>query len=231
MKTHIPNFITCLNLFSGCVGVTFAFAGQLDMAAYCVFASGIFDFFDGLAARALRVKSSIGKELDSLADVVSFGFLPGVVLYRMLEVAWPANGWLPYLGFLVTIFSALRLARFNIDERQSTDFVGLNTPMNAFYVVSLPFIAATYGNMVYHPAFLVGSIVATSLLLVSNIRLFSMKLRSMSWHENGWKFTFLLVSMVLVIVLRFAAVPLILVLYFLFSYIHFKRADGAGGPR
>lgn len=231
MKTHIPNFITCLNLFSGCVGVTFAFAGQLDMAAYCVFASGIFDFFDGLAARALRVKSSIGKELDSLADVVSFGFLPGVVLYRMLEVAWPANGWLPYLGFLVTIFSALRLARFNIDDRQSTDFVGLNTPMNAFYVVSLPFIAATYGNIVYHPAFLMCSIVATSLLLVSNIRLFSMKLHSLSWYENGWKFTFLLVSMVLVIVLRFAAVPLILVLYFLFSYIHFKQADGAGGPR
>ncbi|HWL00378.1 MAG TPA: hypothetical protein VNQ55_10540, partial [Parapedobacter sp.] len=109
-------------------------------------------------------------------------------------------------------------------------FVGLNTPMNAFYVVSLPFIAASYGNMVYHPAFLVCSIVATSLLLVSNIRLFSMKLRSLSWHQNGWKFTFLLVSAVLVAVLRFAAVPLILVLYFLFSYIHFRRADEAGGP-
>src|SRR5690606_36531149 len=125
MKKHIPNFITCLNLFSGCVGVTFAFAGWLDMAAYCVLASGIFDFFDGMAARALRVKSPIGKELDSLADVVSFGLLPGAVLFSMLGTALPGNVYVPYLGFLVTIFSALRLAKFNIDDRQSTDFIGL----------------------------------------------------------------------------------------------------------
>ena len=224
MKKHIPNFVTCLNLFSGCVGVTFAFAGQLQLAAYCVVLSGIFDFFDGLAARALHVKSPIGKELDSLADVVSFGLLPGAVLYHMLGVASPATGWLPYLGFVVTVFSALRLAKFNIDDRQSTDFIGLNTPMNAFYVVSLPFIADTYGDIIYHPVFLVCSTVITSLLLVSNIRLFSMKLSSLSWQENGWKFTFLLVSAALVAVLRFAAIPLVLVLYFLFSYIHFRQS-------
>ncbi len=223
MKTHIPNFITCLNLFSGCVGVTFAFAGQLDVAAYCVLVSGIFDFFDGMAARALHVKSPIGKELDSLADVISFGFLPGAVLYSMLGVAWPGNAYLPYLGFLVTVCSALRLAKFNIDDRQSTDFIGLNTPMNAFYVVSLPFIAGTYGAVVYHPAFLLGSIAVTSWLLVSNVRLFSVKIDSLSWRDNGWKFTFLLVSAVLVAVLKFAAAPLVLALYFLFSYIHFQR--------
>lgn len=224
MKTHIPNFITCLNLFSGCVGISFAFTGQLDIAAYCVLASGIFDFFDGLVARALHVKSPIGKELDSLADVVSFGLLPGVVLYTMLGVAFPGNAYMPYLGFLVTVFSALRLAKFNIDHRQSTDFIGLNTPMNAFYVISLPFIADQYGTIVYHPVFLVTSIVATSLLLVSDVRLFSMKLNSLSWHENGWKFTFLLVSAALVVVLKFAAAPLVLAFYFLFSYIHFRRA-------
>ena len=224
MKKHIPNFITCLNLFSGCIGVTFAFGGQLHLAAYCVVVSGIFDFFDGMVARALHVKSPIGKELDSLADVVSFGLLPGAVLYHMLGVALPAHGWLPYLGFVVTAFSALRLAKFNIDDRQSTDFVGLNTPMNAFYVVSLPFIATTYGSIIYHPAFLVCSTIITSLLLVSNIRLFSMKLSSLSWRENGWKFTFLLVSAVLVVALQFAAVPLVLILYFLFSYIHFGRS-------
>lgn len=224
MKKHIPNFITCLNLFSGCVGVTFAFTGRFDMAAYCVLASGIFDFFDGLAARALHVKSPIGKELDSLADVVSFGFLPGAILYYMLGEAWPGNGYLPYLGFVVTVFSALRLAKFNVDERQATDFIGLNTPMNAFYVISLPFIAGTYGAIVYHPAFLIGSIVVTSLLLVSNVRLFSMKLNSLSWRENGWKFTFLLVSAALVTALRFAAAPLVLASYFLFSYIHFRQA-------
>lgn len=225
MKRHVPNFITCLNLFSGCVGVTFAFAGQLDLAAYCVLASGIFDFFDGLAARALHVKSPIGKELDSLADVVSFGFLPGAVLFNMLGVAWAGNAYIPYLAFLVTVFSALRLAKFNIDDRQSTDFIGLNTPMNAFYVVSLPFIGSTYGAVVYHPVFLISSIVLTSLLLVSNVRLFSLKINSLSWRGNGWKFTFLLVSAALIAVLKFAAAPLVLVLYFLFSYIHFRQAS------
>ncbi len=224
MKTHIPNFITCLNLFSGCVGVTYAFAGELDIAAYCVLASGIFDFFDGLAARVLRVKSPIGKELDSLADVVSFGFLPGAVLYSMLGTAWPGNAYLAYLGFVVTVFSALRLAKFNIDDRQSTDFIGLNTPMNAFYVISLPFVAGTYGAIVYHPVFLVSSIVVTSLLLVSNVRLFSLKFTSLSWHENAWKFTFLLVSALLVVWLGFAAAPLVLALYFLCSFIHFRQA-------
>lgn len=224
MKTHIPNFITCLNLFSGCVGITFAFAGQLDIAAYCVLFSGVFDFFDGLAARALHVKSPIGKELDSLADVVSFGFLPGVVLYQMLGAACPGNVYVPYLGFLITVFSALRLAKFNVDDRQSTDFLGLNTPMNAFYVVSLPFIGDTYGAVAYHPAFLFGSLVLTSLLLVSNIRLFSIKIHSLSWRENGWKFMFLLASVVLVALLNFAAAPLVLLLYFLFSFIHFRQA-------
>ena len=223
MKAHIPNFITCLNLFSGCVGVTFALAGKLDIAAYCVLASGIFDFFDGWAARALHVKSAIGKELDSLADVVSFGFLPGAVLYHMLAMVWPGNAYLPYVGFVVTVFSALRLAKFNIDDRQSTDFIGLNTPMNAFYVVSLPFVAETYGAVVYHPVFLLGSVVVTSLLLVSRIRLFSLKATSRSWSENRWKISFLLLSVVLVAVLKFTAAPLVLVLYFLFSYIHFRQ--------
>lgn len=211
-------------MFSGCVGVTFAFSGQLNIAAYCVLASGVFDFFDGLAARALHVQSPIGKELDSLADVVSFGLLPGVILYHMLGLACPASGYVPYLGFLVTVFSALRLAKFNIDDRQSADFIGLNTPMNAFYVISLPFIADKYGFIIYHPVFLAGSIVITCLLLVSNIRLFSMKLGSLSWHENGWKYVFLLLSVALVAVLGFAAAPLVLVLYFLFSYIHFRGA-------
>ncbi|MGK6349705.1 CDP-diacylglycerol--serine O-phosphatidyltransferase [Parapedobacter sp. DT-150] len=224
MKKHVPNFITCLNLFSGCIGVTFALAGQLEAAAYCVVVSGIFDFFDGLVARALHVKSLIGKELDSLADVVSFGLVPGAVCYHLLGTAFPTSNYLPYFGFAVTLFSALRLAKFNIDERQSTDFVGLNTPMNAFYVVSLPFIAQTHGAIIYHPFFLIGSIVLTSLLLVSNIRLFSLKMSTWSWQENRWKFIFIILSAVLVGLLKFAAVPAILVSYFLFSYIHFKHS-------
>lgn len=223
MKRYIPNFITCLNLFSGCIGAAFAFSGQLDAAAYCVVVSGIFDFLDGLAARALQVKSPAGKELDSLADVVSFGLVPGAVLYSMLGESWPANNYLPYMGFVVTVFSALRLAKFNIDERQSKDFIGLNTPMNAFYVISLPFVAENYKHIVYNPVFLVFSIVLTSLLLVSNIPLFSMKLDSWSWRRNGWKFIFIILSAVLVGWFKFAAIPAVLVLYFLCSYIHFRQ--------
>lgn len=223
MKRHIPNFITCLNLLSGCVGVTFALAAQPEMAAYCVVVSGVFDFLDGLAARALHVKSPIGKELDSLADVISFGFVPGAIWYTLLKTSLPDTEYLPYLGFIVTVFSAIRLAKFNIDERQSTDFIGLNTPMNAFYVISLPFIAVTYGNIIYHPAFLLGNIAVTSALLVSNIRLFSFKLESLSWQKNRWKFIFIILSAVWVGLLKFAAIPVVLVMYFLFSFIHFKQ--------
>ncbi len=224
MKKHIPNFITCLNLFSGCIGTVFALQGEFQITLYCAVASGIFDFLDGLVARALHIKSSIGKELDSLADVISFGLLPGAVLFKLLGVAFSEDSYLPYLGFIVTVSSALRLAKFNIDERQSTDFIGLNTPMNTFYVISLPFIAETHGSLILHPAFLMGSIVITSLLLLSNIRLFSMKLTSWSWRENNWKFMFIILSGLLIGLLKFTAVPVVLVLYFLFSYIHFKKA-------
>ena len=223
MKRHIPNFITCLNLLSGCVGVTFALAGEFQVAVCCVVASGVFDFLDGLVARALHVKSPIGKELDSLADVVSFGLLPGAVWYALLKEGLPHAVYLPYLGFVVTIFSALRLAKFNIDDRQSTDFIGLNTPMNAFYVISLPFIAETYSDVILHPVFLFVNILVTSALLVSNIRLFSLKLASLSWQKNQWKFIFIILSAVCVGLLKFAAVPVILVLYFVFSFIHFRQ--------
>jgi CDP-diacylglycerol--serine O-phosphatidyltransferase len=223
MKRHIPNFVTCLNLFSGCVGVVFALQGKYQEAAYCVVLSGIFDFFDGLAARALNVKSPIGKELDSLADVISFGLLPGAILYQLLQATFPGDGLIPYLGFVVTAFSALRLAKFNIDDRQTTDFIGLNTPMNAIYVTSLPFIAETYPHIVLHPAFLLGTVALNSLLLVSSVRLFSMKLTSVSWNTDKWRFIFLIISAGLVIGLRFAAAPLVLGLYFLCSFLHFRN--------
>lgn len=221
MKRHIPNIITCLNLFSGCIGVLFALRGELELTAYFVVISGICDFFDGMAARALAVHNPIGKQLDSLADVVSFGLVPGSIYYSMLSTAVPSTGY-AYIGFMTTVFSALRLAKFNIDERQSTDFIGLNTPMNAFYVVSLPFIAQSYAALIYHPVFLIGSVVITSIFLVSEIRLFSMKMTSLAWHDNRWKFIFIIISVLLIGLLKFAAVPIILVLYFLFSYIHFK---------
>lgn len=223
MKKHIPNTITCLNLFSGCIGVLMALKGDYMTTAYCVLASGIFDFFDGMVARLLHVKSNIGKELDSLADMVSFGFLPGTILYMLLSEVFIEQPLFAYLGFVVTVFSALRLAKFNLDERQTTDFIGLNTPMNTFYVLSLPFIAEKYPDVVLNPFFLLISIALTSFLLISEIRLFSMKLSSLSWSENKFKFIFVILAIVLFAVFQFVALPIILLSYILLSLLHFQR--------
>ena len=200
-----------------------ALKGDYMSAAYCVLASGIFDFFDGMVARILHVKSNIGKELDSLADMVSFGFLPGVIMYKLLGEVFVDQPAVAYLGFFVTIFSALRLAKFNLDERQTTDFIGLNTPMNTFYVLSLPFIAEKYPQIILNPFFLLISVAITSYLLISEIKLFSMKLSSMSWEENKYKFIFVILAIVLFAIFQFIALPMILLIYLILSLLHFQR--------
>lgn len=220
VKKHIPNILTCLNLFSGCLGVLFVLEGDFMSTFYCVLVSGIFDFFDGMVARLLRVKSDIGKELDSLADVISFGFLPGAVLYMLLTESTDHN-YLPYLGFVITAFSALRLAKFNVDEEQTSEFIGLNTPMNTFFIISLPFIGKLYPAWVYQPYVLLAIVGLVSFLLVSNIRLFSMKLSSLAWSENKFRYFFLAVSAILLLVLGISAFPAILLSYFVFSHLHF----------
>ncbi|MGN5955863.1 CDP-diacylglycerol--serine O-phosphatidyltransferase [Sphingobacterium lactis] len=220
MKKYIPNTITSLNLFSGCIGVIMALRGEFNYAFYCVLASGIFDFFDGMSARALHVKSLIGKELDSLADVISFGFLPGTIIYMLLKES-TTNEYIPYLAYILTVFSALRLAKFNIDTRQTTDFIGVNTPMNTFVIISLPFISQQFPAIINTYGLLLITIVS-SLLLVSEIKLFSMKLSSLKWAVNKYKYLFLLTSVILLIFLKFLALPIILVLYIIFSYIHFS---------
>lgn len=222
MKKHIPNAITCANLFSGCIGIVFAFDGDLKTAAYFVVLSGIFDFFDGMAARLLNVKSAIGKELDSLADMVSFGFLPGVVMFQLLNRANLQMEYLPYLGFLITVFSALRLAKFNIDTRQTEEFIGLNTPMNTLFIVSLPFIAEDYPSIIGNAALLIGIVLLTSILLVSEIKIFSLKLSDRSWKASKYKYLFVILSALLIAFLQFTAVPFVLVLYISFSIVHFK---------
>lgn len=225
MKKHIPNLLTCLNLFSGCIAVLMALNGNIQAVTICVLASGIFDFFDGMFARLLHVKSPIGKELDSLADMVSFGFLPGTIMFTLLQKAFPDGSLLPYLGFIVTMFSALRLAKFNLDERQTSDFIGLNTPMNTFYVLSLPYIAVKYPELIINPIFLICSALLTSYLLISEIRLFSMKFSSMDWKTNKFRFIFLFLTLVLFIIGQFMALPVILLLYFILSALHFNKKN------
>ena len=220
MKKQIPNLLTCANLFSGCIGIVYSFNGDLKKVAFFVIISGIFDFFDGFAARLLHVKSDIGKELDSLADVISFGFLPGVIMFQLLKINSP-NDFLPYAGFIIPVFSALRLAKFNIDSRQTEDFIGLNTPMNTFFIISLPYLLddIAWLSNVY---VLLGIILVVSYLLVSELKLFSMKINNLKWEPNKYKFIFLIISLVLLAFLKFAALPIILILYILFSQIHFK---------
>jgi CDP-diacylglycerol--serine O-phosphatidyltransferase len=225
MKRFIPNALTCANLFAGCVGIVFAFKGRLDFAAYAVLVSGIFDFFDGFSARLLNVKSLIGKELDSLADMVSFGFLPGVVMYQLIEQSDSASVYLPFVGFLITIFSALRLAKFNLDLRQTEDFIGLNTPMNTLFIVSLPFIEKEHPALINSTLLLVAITVLMCWLLVCEIKIFSLKFGSIKWIHNKSKFVFLIISAVLIAFLKFAAIPFVLVLYIVSSIVHFRSSN------
>jgi CDP-diacylglycerol---serine O-phosphatidyltransferase len=224
MKKHLPNAITCANLFSGCIGIVFAFKGNLETAAYFVIFSGIFDFFDGMVARLLNVKSPIGKDLDSLADMVSFGLLPGVIMFHLLKASDYSSEYLPYLGFIITIFSALRLAKFNNDTRQTEDFIGLNTPMNTLFICSLAFVSNDYPQVIASSILLIAITAITSFLLVSEIKIFSLKFSDLSWAKNKIKFIFLILSAILIAFLKFAAIPFVLVLYIASSFLHFKDA-------
>lgn len=221
MKRHIPNTLTTLNLFSGCIAAIFAFQGEFTIVLYCLIACGVFDFLDGAAARLLNVKSKIGKELDSLADMVSFGFVPGTTVFMLLKESTSSEP-VPYVAFLITVFSALRLAKFNVDDRQTSEFIGVNTPMNSFLVISLPFIAQSYPEIILNLYFLLGFVLLTSYMLVSEIRLFSMKLTDTSWQTNKFKYSFVLISLVLLLWIQFLALPFIFLGYIVFSVLHFR---------
>lgn len=207
MKKHIPNFITCLNLFSGCIAITFAFKGDLELAGYFIFASALFDFFDGLAARTLKAFSPLGADLDSLADVVSFGVAPGVIIYQLMTAA-TANEFLPYIGYLLPVFGALRLARFNIDTNQSENFLGLPIPAAGIFVAAIP-MAYEFPSM----AVLISVVIILSAMMVSTITLFSLKFKNLSWADNHFKYYLILAAVLLLPFFKFAAIPSIIGLY------------------
>ncbi|WP_303312313.1 phosphatidylcholine/phosphatidylserine synthase [Hymenobacter sp. BT730] len=226
MKRHLPNAVTCLNLFAGCLALEQIFAGNPQAAAYLVGIAALFDFVDGLLARALHVSSPIGKDLDSLADMVSFGVVPGAFLFTLLQQALPAAGlpaWLAYAGFIVTVFSGLRLAKFNNDTRQTTSFIGLPTPANTLLVASLPLILAndTFGltSYILNPWVLLPLSLLLSYLLVAEIPLFALKFKNMSWQDNSLRFIFVLLALGLVLLLQATAIPLIVLLYVALSML------------
>jgi CDP-diacylglycerol--serine O-phosphatidyltransferase len=190
-----------------------------------VAAAAVADFADGLVARALRVSSAIGKDLDSLADMVSFGVVPGAIMFKLLTsdatLTASAWQWLPYAGFTVSIFSALRLAKFNNDTRQTTSFIGLPTPACTLVVASLPLILANdqfmLGGIILNPLVLLGLTVLLSGLLVAELPLFALKFKNLRWADNRRRFMFLLLAAGLLLALRAAAVPLVVLLYVLLS--------------
>lgn len=225
MKKHIPNTLTCCNLLMGCLGIMFSFKGELSWAAYAIFIAAIFDFFDGMFARWLKAYSEIGKQLDSLADMVSFGVLPAFIVYHLF-LKTDCGGWLPYLAFFIAVFSALRLAKFNIDERQSENFIGLPTPANALFIASLPLILqsghAVFTPIILNPIFLAGLSVVMSFLLVCELPLISLKFKNLSWQNNLYRYILIIGSLVFISIFTFAAIPLILVLYITLSVIYYR---------
>ncbi|MGK7391318.1 MAG: CDP-diacylglycerol--serine O-phosphatidyltransferase [Candidatus Cyclobacteriaceae bacterium M2_1C_046] len=213
MKRHVPNFLTSLNLLSGCIGIVFAFNGDMILSVYLIWLAMLFDFADGLSARLLNVKSAIGKELDSLADMVTFGVLPSILMFLMLQAKFDSL-LIPYLAFLIAIFSGIRLAKFNVDTRQEENFIGLPTPANALFISSLIFF------QVQLPEWLLVIITLLfSYLLVAELPLFSLKLKSLSWKGNEIRYIFLITAVVLIAILKLAALPFIIVSYVLYSVI------------
>ncbi|WP_273566361.1 CDP-alcohol phosphatidyltransferase family protein [Maribacter halichondriae] len=244
MKRHISNLITLMNVFCGCVAVVFAVLNQLELAATFMFLGIIFDFFDGLAARILDVKSDLGLQLDSLADVITSGLVPGIVMFQLLGMSM-SGGWnidlssemadstfwvglkvapLPFIGFLITMASAYRLAKFNLDEDQQDSFVGLPTPANALLIVSLPLILLYHNNdflngIILNQWFLIGMTLLSCYLLNSKIELFALKFKNWSFKDNALRYIFIIISLVLLVTMQFLAVPIIIVFYIVSSLL------------
>ncbi|MCC8089789.1 MAG: CDP-diacylglycerol--serine O-phosphatidyltransferase [Rikenellaceae bacterium] len=218
----IPNIITSLNLMSGCISIVFAFKGDFLWSFLMIIIAAGFDFFDGLTARALKQYSEIGKQLDSLADIVSFGAAPSFTVYCYLSHYDIGTGPVVYTVFILTAFSALRLAKFNLDTRQSEEFIGLPTPANAIFFSSLIFTASSgrYGfvNALtdnFITIFIL--VIIFSLLLISEIRMFSLKFKDLSIRNNFLRYAFVIFSVSTVLLWDITAIPVIILAYIITS--------------
>ena len=216
IKKHVPNFITCLNLFSGCVAALLAFKGNYQGAFIAILVAAVFDFFDGFAARLLKAYSPMGKELDSLADMVSFGFAPGMIVFSLLTEA-NINEWLPYLAFIIPVFSGLRLAKFNIDERQTSSFIGMPTPANAIFWGGLTTSFAPF--LISNVWLIIVLTVLFSYLLVAEIPMFALKVKNLAWKDNQIQYIFLGVTIILLVIFQLNAFAPIIGWYILLSVI------------
>ena len=228
MKKHIPNAITCCNLISGCIATFWAFQGEFDMALLFIVIGAVFDFFDGLVARLLNVSSPIGKELDSLADCITFGFAPSAIIFSYLLtldfqfVLFPSH--LPplaaYLAFIMAAFSALRLAKFNLDERQALGFIGLPTPANALFWGALIVGGGEWmADLPYAPYLILLGTFISCYLLVAEIPMFALKFKHWGWKGNEVKYLFLLTCIPLLAFLGICGLAAIIAWYIILSII------------
>lgn len=229
----VPNLLTLSNLMCGVIAIYFAFTGDVKIAIYLMLLGGLFDFFDGFVARLLKVSGELGKQLDSLADLITFGLLPGVMIFSVqreliLEIN---NGfgqltilqWIELVSpLMIPVFSALRLAKFNIDTRQTTSFIGLPTPANALFLASLAYTVLyedqKLADSLSHPLLLTIITIAFALLLVTNLPLFALKFKNYSWKGNEIRYTFLILSLILIVAFRISGFMAIIILYVLLSF-------------
>lgn len=244
MTKHIPNFLTLLNVLAGCIATVFAAYNQLEYAALFVFIGVVFDFLDGFAARMLKAYSELGLQLDSLADMVTSGLVPGMIMFQLLRMAtsegWTEphlvnfdgslGSWLPFAGFVLTMASAYRLAKFNIDTEQTDSFMGLPTPANALFVIALPLILLYQNNevlsgLIHNPWFLIGVVLANSWLMNARIPLFSLKFKTWGFAGNEVRYIFLALCLVGLLTMKFMAIPAIIVLYVLLSLVNGKKPE------
>ena len=240
MIKQIPNIITSLNLLCGCVAIMFAVSGDLVSTSFFAFAGIFLDFFDGLAARVLNAQSQVGLQLDSLADVVTSGVLPGIVMVQLLSEALTGTSldisaifsdtsnntsiesYLPFIGLLIAVASGYRLAKFNVDTRQTTSFIGLPVPANTLLILSLPLIlnfqaSQQITELILTPWFLIIITLVSCVLLNAEIPLFGLKFKTWNFKDNAVRYLFLISSILLLVVLKFIAIPIIIFLYILVS--------------
>ena len=227
---HIPNTLTSCNLISGCIAIVFALNANFSMALTFIVVGAVFDFFDGMSARLLGVSSPICKELDSLADVVTFGVAPSSMIYSLLPIL-DKTGWndtlaalVPYVAFVMAAFSAIRLAKFNLDERQTTSFIGLPTPANALFwgalIVGGEEMLAEQSNVIL---LLVALVFLSSWLLVAEIPMFALKFKHWGWHENKIKYVFIVSCLPILLIFRISGISVIIAWYIFLSIITSRK--------
>ena len=234
IKKHIPNAITLLNLFCGCIAVVFVAGYNHETApdnfeyAFYFVCLGIFlDFFDGFFARLFNVSSPLGLQLDSLADMVTSGLVPGFVMYQLMANGSNPTTYFSFLGFIITLGSCYRLANFNIDERQTDSFIGLPTPANALFIMSLPMVKFDTESLfileaVTDKGILLGITLCSAYLLNADIPLFSLKIKKITFKDNIIQIVFLALSLLLLLTQHYLGIPLLIIMYVLMSVINNK---------